>query len=120
MQQEILNIKSIVEQLLLTDERCKSNDKWLYFQALKEINIDLGVSYEDTLNMICSESVRRLRQKFQEMDKKRLAKDPTAKPIFLPASWDPDQVERKEIAQDQMHDVMTNKREWSLEDYDIQ
>lgn len=115
MYQEMINIKSIVEELMLTDPKCRgNNDKWLYFEVLRLLGIDLKITYEQTKNMICPETVRRVRQKFQEVDKIRLRNNPHLKPIFLPDNYGSDVVDIIESEEDSVKKLMSEKTTWGI------
>lgn len=63
--------KEIVEECLAEDIRCRNDDLWLILKVWqKKQHINIFIPYERLNEMISAETIRRIRQKIQNEDKK--------------------------------------------------
>jgi hypothetical protein len=68
--------KEIVEECLSEDIRCRNDDLWLILKVWqKKQHINIFIPYERLHEMISAETIRRIRQKIQNEDKKFVPTD---------------------------------------------
>lgn len=66
MKNDVVNVKDTVEEILKTDERSRSDDKWLIIQTLRKMGFEVFVPYQKLESMPSFESITRCRRKIQE------------------------------------------------------
>ena len=72
---EIKTVKAIVEYLLLTDERCRNDDKWLTFRVMQHFT-KIFIPFEDFQKIPAFETVKRCRAYIQNVEKRYIPTDP--------------------------------------------
>lgn len=63
--EEFEKVTEIVRKLLLEDDRCKSDDKWLTFRAMQHYT-KIFIPFEDFKKIPSFETISRCRRKIQE------------------------------------------------------
>lgn len=66
MKNDVVCVKETVEEILKTDERSRSDDKWLIIQTLRKMGFEVFVPYQKLESMPSFESITRCRRKLQE------------------------------------------------------
>jgi len=90
MKDDIVNVKTTVEEVLASDPRSRADDKWLIFQTLRRMGFNIFMDFDDMPAMPSLESITRARRKFQheghylppkEVDEQRKDKEKEMKKI---------------------------------------
>ncbi|MFO7677536.1 MAG: hypothetical protein R6V50_04040 [Thermoplasmatota archaeon] len=69
MQEDVLSVKTVVEEALASDPRARANDKWLSFQTLRRMGFKVYIPFDDMDAMPSFESISRARRKLQSTGK---------------------------------------------------
>lgn len=74
-------IKANVERLMAEDERCRNDDKWLWYRYVREIQgIKLFIPFDQFEKMVTFETITRCRRKIQNTEGRY---PPTKKTILI-------------------------------------
>lgn len=64
--QEIISIKQIVEEILMTDERSRNSDTWLIIETLRSLGFKVFIDYSQLKKMPSFETITRIRRKLNQ------------------------------------------------------
>jgi hypothetical protein len=74
--EELRTVAKIVREELANDERARNDDKWLTWKVMRHFT-NIIIPFEDFVKMPSFESIRRVRQKIQNIDNEFLPTYPT-------------------------------------------
>jgi hypothetical protein len=73
--EEIKTVKAIVEYLLLTNERCRNDDKYLTWSVMRHFT-PIYIPFEDFEKIPAFETIKRVRAQIQNVEKRFLPTNP--------------------------------------------
>jgi len=75
-EQELKQVRQVVEQCLKEDDRCTYDDTWLTIMGLRKLGIKIFIDYSQLKTMPKFETFKRIRADFQNRLGKYLPTDP--------------------------------------------
>lgn len=73
--EEIRTVQEMITELLENDVRCRNDDKWLTYQVMRRFT-KIYIPFEDFQRIPAFETIKRVRAKIQNKEKRFLPTDP--------------------------------------------